>query len=85
MVGSGLWKERKIQNFGMNFSPRFDACISGTIQPIDLKLNTLVDPDFNDRLSSFLCWGCHIGAVLFRHLTRRATKVVLWLSVFLHG
>ena len=57
--------------FGMNF----DACISGNIQPIDLKLKTLVDRDFNDRLCSFLCWGCRIGAVLFRHLARRATKV----------
>ena len=40
---------QKIQIFGMNFRPRFDACISGTIQPIDLKVKTLVDHDFNDQ------------------------------------
>ena len=68
----------KIQNFGMNFRPRFDACISGNIQPIDVKLKTLVDLDFNDRRRSFLCWGCRIDAVLFRLLARRATKVVSW-------
>ena len=56
--------------------PRFDACISGNIQPIDLKLKTLVDFDFNDRRWSFICWGCRIDAVLFRHLGRRAMKVV---------
>ena len=27
----------------------FDACISGNIQPIDLKLKPLVDGDLNDR------------------------------------
>ena len=71
--------------FEMNFSPRFDAFISGNIQPIDLKLKTLVALDFNDRRCSFLCWGCRIDAVLFRHLGRRATKVVLWLLVFFRG
>ena len=75
----------KIQKFEMNFSPRFDACISGNIQPIDVKLKTLVVLDFTDRRCSFLCWGCRIDAVLFRHLGRRATKVVSWLSVFLRG
>ena len=55
--------------------PTFDACISGNIQPIDLKLKTLVARDFNDRCRGFLCWGCRIGAVLFRHLSRRETKV----------
>ena len=59
--------------------------LSGNIQPIDLKLKPLVDLDFNDRRCSFLCWGGRIDAVLFRHLTLRATKVVLWLSVFLRG
>ena len=49
MLGSGLWKECKDSNFEMNFMPRFDVCISGKIQPIDLKLKTLVDLDFNDR------------------------------------
>ena len=55
--------------------PRFDACISGTIQPIDLKLNPIVDVVSSDRLCSFLYWGCHISAVLVRHLAQRATKV----------
>ena len=55
--------------------PRFDACISGNIQSIDLELKTLVDPAFIDRRCSFLCWGCCIGSVLLRHLARRATKV----------
>ena len=62
--------------FEMNFRSRFDAFISGNIQPIDLKLKTLVDLDVNNRRCSFLCWGCRIDAVLFRHLGRRATKVV---------
>ena len=39
----------KIQNFEMNFRLRFDACISGNSQPIDLKLKTLVTLDFTDR------------------------------------
>ena len=71
------------KTFGMNFRPRFDACISGNIQPIDLKLKTLVALDVPDRRCRFMCWGCRIGAVLCRLLTRRATKVVLWLLVFL--
>ena len=53
-----------------------DACISGNIQSIDLKLKPLVDRDFNDRRCSFRCSGCRIDAVLFRHLGQRATKVV---------
>ena len=65
----------KNSDFGMNFRLRFDACISGNNQPIDLKLKTLVDLDLNDRGSSFLRWGCRTGAVLGRHLARRATKV----------
>ena len=69
--------------FEMNFRPRFDAFISGNIQPIDVKLKTRVVLDFNDRRCSFICWGCRIGSVLFRHVARRATKVVSWLSVFL--
>ena len=64
------------KTFGINFRPRFDACISGNIQLIDLTLKSLVDLDFNDRRCSFLCRGCRIDAVLFRHLGRRATKVV---------
>ena len=39
----------KIQSFRWIFSPRFDACISGNIQPIDLKLKTLVYLDVNQR------------------------------------
>ena len=62
--------------FEMNFRPHFDAFISGNIQPIDLKLKPLVALDFKDRRCSFLRWGCHIDAVLFRHLGQRATKVV---------
>ena len=85
MVGSGLQKEYKPSNFEMNFWPRFDACISGSTQPIDLKLKNLVDRDFADRRCCFLCRGGRIGAVLFRHLGRRAMKVVSWLSVFLRG
>ena len=50
--------------------PPFDACISGNIQPIDLKLKTLIDRDFKDRCCSFRCWGYRIGAVLVRHLAR---------------
>ena len=57
MLGSGLRKNAKIQNFEMNFRPHFDACISCNVQPIDLKLKTLVGLDFNDRLCSFLHWG----------------------------
>ena len=38
----------KIQIFKINFRPRFDACISGNTQPIDLKLKRLVDLAFND-------------------------------------
>ena len=56
------------KSFRMNFRQRFDACISGNIQPIDLKMKTHVVPDFNDRRCSFRCWGCRIDAVLFRHL-----------------
>ena len=48
ILGSGLQKECKIQILRCIFRPRFDACISGNIQPIDLKLKTLVDLDFND-------------------------------------
>ena len=59
----------------MNFRPRFDACISGNIQPIDLKMKTLVDLDFKYRCRSFLCRGGGIGAVLVRHLAQRAAKV----------
>ena len=76
---------QSFNNLRRNFRQRFDACISGNIQPFDLKLQTLVYPDFKDRRCSFCRWGCRIGAVLFRHLARRATKVVSWLSVFLHG
>ena len=65
----------KIQNFEMNFRPRFDTCISCNVQPIDLKLKTLVSLDFNDRLCSFLHWGCHIGVVLSRHLGQSKRKV----------
>ena len=69
MLGSGLQKEcKKIQNAEMNFSPRFDACISINVQPIDLKLKALVVLDFNGHLCSFLHWGCRIGVVLSRHL-----------------
>ena len=64
------------KSFRMNFRPCFDACISGNIQPIDLKLKPLVAIDFNDRRCSFICWGCHIDAILFRHLGRRAAKVI---------
>ena len=64
------------KKFWINFRPRFDACISGNMQQIDVKLKTLVDRDFNDCRCSFLCRGCRIDAVLFRHLGRRATKVV---------
>ena len=46
MLGSGLWKECKNSKFLVR--PRFDACISGDIQSIDLKLKTLVTLDFND-------------------------------------
>ena len=65
---------RKIQNFEMNFRPRFDACISCNVQLIDLKLKTLVDLDFNDCLCSFLHWGRRIGAVLSHHLARSKRK-----------
>ena len=68
MLGSGLKGMRKFQNVEMNFRPRFDACISCNVQPIDLKLKTLVGLDFSDRLCSFLHWGCRIGVVLSRHL-----------------
>ena len=80
MLGSGLRKECKIQNFEMNFRPRFDACISCNIQPIDLKLKPLVDRDFNDRLYSFLLWGCHIGAVVVRHLDRSKRRAKRFLD-----
>ena len=43
----------KFINFEMNFRPRSDACISFNVQPIDLKLKTLVVLDFNDHLFSF--------------------------------
>ena len=66
---------QKIQNFEMNFRPRFDACISINVQPIDLKLKTLVVLDFNDHLCSFLNWGCRIGVVLYCHLDRSKHKV----------
>ena len=39
----------KIQNFEMNFRLHSDACISFNVQPIDVKLKTLVFLDFNDR------------------------------------
>ena len=39
----------KIQNFEMNFRSRCDARNSGNVQPIDVRLKTLVDLDFNDR------------------------------------
>ena len=58
-----------------SLGPRFDACISCNIQPINLKLKTPVDLNLNDRWCSFLRWRCRIGAVLFRHLARRAMKV----------
>ena len=61
---------QKIQFLGSIFRLRFDACISGNIQPIDLDLLSLVDLVFNDRLCSFLCLGCHTDAVLFRHLAQ---------------
>ena len=70
MLGSGLQEECEIQNFEMNFRPHFDACISCNVQPIDLKLQTLVDLAFNDRLYSFLQWGCHIGVVLSHRSAR---------------
>ena len=54
---------------------RSDACITGNIQPIDLKMKTLVDREFNDRSGSFLRWGRRIGPVLVHHLARRTTKV----------
>ena len=65
---------QKIQNFEMNFRLRFDACISFNVQPIDLKLKTLVVLDFNDHLYSFLHWECRIGVVLSRHLARSKCK-----------
>ena len=68
MLGSGLRKECEIQNFETNFRPHFDAFISFNVQPIDVKLTTLVFLDFNDHLCSFLHWGCRIGIVLSRHL-----------------
>ena len=80
MLGSGLRKECKIQKFEMNFKPRFDACISCNIQLIDLKLKTLVDLDFNDRLCSFLHWGCRIRAVLFCHLAQSKRRVKRFLD-----
>ena len=43
MLGSGLQKEFKIQILRGIFRLHFDACISGNIQPIDLKLKTLVN------------------------------------------
>ena len=54
--------------------PRFDACILFNVQPIDLKLKTLVVLDFNDHLCSFLHWGCRIGIVLSRHLDQSKRK-----------
>ena len=36
---------QKFKVFYVNFRPHFYACISGHIQPIDLKLKTLVDRD----------------------------------------
>ena len=65
---------QKFKIFEMNFRPRFDTCISCNVQPIDLKLKTLVGLDFNDRLCSFLYWGCRIGVVLSRHLGRSKRK-----------
>ena len=65
----------------MNFWPRSDACISGDIQPIDLKLKTLVARDFIDRRCRFLCWGRRIGAVLFRHLARSKRRAKYWMSM----
>ena len=58
----------------MNFRPRFDACISFNVQPIDLKLKNLIFLDFNDHLCSFLHWGCRIGVVLSHHLDRSKRK-----------
>ena len=65
---------RKFKNFEMNFRPRFDACISFNVQPIDLKLKTLVGLDFSDHLYSFLHWGCRIGVVLSHHLAQSKCK-----------
>ena len=68
MLESGLWKECK------KFLTRFDAGISFNVQPIDLKLKTLVGLDFNDHVYSFLHWGCCIGIILSRHLARSKHK-----------
>ena len=81
MLGSGLWKECKIQNFEMNFRRHFDTCISCNIQLIDLILKILVDLDFNDRLYSFLHWGCCIGIVLSRHLARSICRAKRFLDL----
>ena len=69
------------KKFEMDFRPRFDACISCNIQPIDLKLKILVDLDFNDRLYSFLYWGCRICVVLSRHLARSKRRVKRFLDL----
>ena len=53
---------QKVKYFERNFRPRFDACISFNVQPIDLKLKTLVGLDFNDHVYSFLSLG-----MLYRH------------------
>ena len=81
MLGSGLWKECKIQNFEMDFRPRFDARISCIIQPIDLILKILVDLDFNDRLYSFLHWGWRIGIVLSRHFAQSICRAKRFLDL----
>ena len=65
----------KFENFETNFKPCSDACILFNVQPIDLKLKTLVVLDFNDHLCSFLCWRCRTGAVRNRHLGRGKRKV----------
>ena len=81
MLGLGYGRNAKFQNFEMNFRLRFDACISCNIQPIDLILKILVDPDFNDRLYSFIHWGCHIGVVLSRHLGWSKRRVKRFLDL----
>ena len=72
---------QNFKNFEMNFRPLFDACISCNIQPINLILKILVDLDFNDRLYSFLHWGCRIGVVLSHHLARSKHRVKRFLDL----
>ena len=80
ILGSGLQKECKIQILRWIFRPRFEACISGNIQLIDLKLKTLVAFDVSDRWCSFIPWGCRIDAVLFRHLARSKCRAKRFLD-----